>query len=165
MEAKEETTLPAVGGMEVKYRKVFSIPDEELKAFYLKEAVMLRPNYSTPNCSELHLLCILKDEYKKIITFLSQLNSYHWELDIPNLHEVFLPYSFQSTIPIKRRKAVCDAMSEHIRFLSHVSGNQVISRELCRYYQQSYNNLERIISLYYTDEVTNPLEQSNGDMD
>lgn len=29
MEAKEETNLPAVGGMEVKYRKVFYIPDEQ----------------------------------------------------------------------------------------------------------------------------------------
>lgn len=34
METKEGVTVQTVGGMEVKYKKVFSISDEELKAFY-----------------------------------------------------------------------------------------------------------------------------------
>ena len=130
MEMKEETTVTMVGGMEVKDKRVFSIPDEELKAFYLKEAVMLAPTYCSPNRSEHQMLCILQREYKKTLGFLDQLSSYHWELNIPNLHEICIPYVLQQTIPFKERKAACNEISAHIRFLAFIAGNQHIAKEL-----------------------------------
>lgn len=44
-----EMTAPAVGGMAVTTKAVFSISDEELKAFYLKKVVVLFSNRCSPN--------------------------------------------------------------------------------------------------------------------
>lgn len=153
METKEEATAQTVGGMEVKYKKVFSISDEELKAFYLKEAVLYAPTHCTPNCSEYHLLCVLRDKYRRAEEFLGRLNSYHWGLSIPNLHEVFVPYALQTTIPVNKRKAVCNELSEHFHFLSTLADCQRTALELYRFYHENNNTLRRLIKQYYPDRT------------
>lgn len=153
METKEEVTVQTVGGMEVKYKKVFSISDEELKAFYLKQAVLYAPTYCTPNCSEYHLLCILREKYKRVADFLNRLNSKAWALNTPALHEVFMPYILDNTIPKKKRRDVCNGLSEHVHFLSILVGNQSVSKELYRFYNENLKTLKHLMKLYYPDRA------------
>lgn len=114
----QELSSQPISVLEAKQKSVFGIPDEELKNYFLKEAVLLLPDNCTPNRSEREILIILYKKQKSIIEFLSQMTPIPWSLAIPNLYEVSTPYLLQDNIRLKERKQVSDELSKHLRFLS-----------------------------------------------
>lgn len=150
METKTESTLvPEQQAMTVNIETVqknmFILSQDALRDFYLKEAVLLSPSHCSPNRTEYELLMILKKEYEKISSFLNQLISFPWELCIPNLHEVCVPYLLESDVSVKNRKVVSDQISAHIRFLTTIVGNRHIAKQLSKHYNQHLNNLMRLL--------------------
>lgn len=150
METKQESTLvpeqqAANVDIETVQKNIFVLSQDALKEFYLKEAVLLSPTYCSPNRTEYELLMILRKEYERISVFLSQLNSFQWELCIPNLHEICVPYMFQSPAPLKIRRTVIDQISAHIRFLTTIVANRHITKDLGKYYDQHLTNVKRLL--------------------
>ena len=60
-----QSNFPAVGGMECVTIPAFNISDEEMKAYYLKEAYLTDRHACTPNRTEFELLNILLKKQKK----------------------------------------------------------------------------------------------------
>lgn len=144
-----ETQTPVLSEeLKLVQRNVFGITDEGLKNFFMKEAVLLIPSYCTPNRTEFELLSILQKEYKKILEFLTQLNSYPWKVGIPDMHDICIPYLLQDSLSAKERKRVSGEISRHIHFLTLLVSNQHISKELYKYYMQCEENLIRILRKY-----------------
>ena len=118
MKTNETQTSSLSDELNVVSKNVFGITDEGLKSFFLKEAVLLVPSYCTPNRNEFQILSILLKEYKKILEFFTQLNSFPWKLGIPDMHDVCIPYLLQDSLSAKERKRVGGEISRHIHFLT-----------------------------------------------
>lgn len=147
----QELSSQPISVLEAKQKSVFGIPDEELKNYFLKEAVLLLPDNCTPNRSEREILIILYKKQKSIIEFLSQMSSIPWSLAIPNLYEVSTPYLLQDNIRLKERKQVSDELSKHLRFLSAITGKQHLAKTLFNYYRLQSVKLKKLLDTYYQD--------------
>lgn len=77
MEANQNN-FPAISGMECTTINVLNISEEEMKAYYLKEAYLTDRHACTPNRTEFELLNILLKRQKKILQFLSKLTQFPW---------------------------------------------------------------------------------------
>lgn len=152
MKTNETQTSALSDELNVISKSVFSITDEGLKSFFLKEAVLLIPSYCTPNRNEFQILSILLKEYKKILEFFTQLNSFPWKLGIPDIHDVCIPYLLQDSLSAKERKRVGGEISRHLHFLTLLISNQHISKELYKYYTQCEDSLSRILRKYPDEE-------------
>lgn len=150
METKEEATQKqeALVEFETTQRNIFALSQDKQREFYLKEAVLLSPERCSHGQTDYEMLIVLLKEYQKINTFLSQLNSFQWELCIPNLHEICIPYLLEDKVSLKKRRNVSDQISTHIRFLTVIVSNRHIAKELYGYYNQGLNNLKRLLKEY-----------------
>lgn len=145
----QESSLQAISVLEAKQKSVFGIPDDELKSYFLKEAILLLPDSCTPNRSEKEILIMLYKKQKSIIEFLGQLTATPWDLAIPNLYEVSTPYLLQDNIHLKERKQVSDQISKHLRFLSAIIGNQHLAKTLFNHYRLQSVKLKKLLDIYY----------------
>lgn len=144
----DERSVSVVGGMVPKERAVFSIPDEELKAYYLKEAVLLSPSYCTPNRTEFEILSILQKEQKKILNFLTTLISCSWEESVLNLHLISVPYLLEPQVSEKEKRRVSSQLTEYIRLSSFLAGNRYVATELYTLYNRHNVNVVRLLKQF-----------------
>lgn len=142
-----EETAPVAGSMNVTTKKVFSLSDEELKDFYLKESVVLFPNRCVPNRSEYELLCMLQTEYKQALAFISRLNSTPWEENLSTLYSVTACYMMQSEYSLPDKKRVNATMAEHVKQVSALTVHRTFLHKLQGIYNTHYNNLSRLVKL------------------
>lgn len=152
METNDKSAL-VVGGMNVTTKTVFSISDEELKAFYLKEAMVLLPNRYVPNRTEYEGLCMLQDEYRRILAFFSQLNILPWEAGLSTLYSVTASFMMQNEHSVSDKKRVNASIAEHIEAVSILTTNRTMIHKLQGIYNTHYGNLSRLIKQYpeYTE--------------
>ena len=144
----EQTTAPTISGLEQKTISVFFISDQELKEFYLKEALLLSPQACTTKRTEFEILNILYKEIKKILSFLSQASNYPWDKSMLNLHTVCAPYLVQDAISAKERLQVSTELTTHLRFLTSLMANRNIVGELFTLYNRHYANVGRLIQSF-----------------
>lgn len=100
----QESPQQVVGGFELQQKTALHVSDENLKDYFLKEAVLLMPDACTPNRTEKEILIMSYKKLKQIVDFLGTMAAVPWDLAIPNLHEICMPYLMQSDIPVKERK-------------------------------------------------------------
>lgn len=148
MENQDDLCTPSIGGMEQKLKPVFSVPEEELKDFYLKEAVLLAPSYCSTNRTEFEMLAILQEEQKKILAFLSNLMNYHWEQGMVNMHLISVPYLLQEDVNTKQKKKVSSQLTELINYLSLIVGNQHAVKQLYALYGRHCANVDRLLKQF-----------------
>lgn len=141
-----ETTSPAVGGMEVRLKSTFFIPTEELKDFYLKEAVLLCPQRCTPACTEYELLCMLQSQYKTIVTFFAQLTSLAWDEGLSTVYTVTASYMMQSEHSVSDKKRVSASIAQHVGAVSSLLAQRATLGKLQGIYNMHCENLSRLIS-------------------
>lgn len=140
-----EVTAPAVGGMAVTTKAVFSISDEELKEFYLKEVVVLFANRCSPNRSEYELLCLLQAEYKQILHFFAQLIALPLEAGLSAVYAVSASYMMQNEHSVVDKRRANASIAEHIEAVSTLTANRVVINKLQGIYNTHYGNLTRLI--------------------
>lgn len=81
-------------------------------------------------------------DLKLSVDFLGSLVAVPWDLAIPNLHEVCIPYLMRQDIPVNERNHVSHKLTEHLRFLSHLNGKKQIAKDLFNYYRNQSENLK-----------------------
>ena len=150
MKKKEEAT-PSVNGLSLEQKIVFTMTDEEMKSFYLKQATFLFPGCCTPSRSEYEILCTLQTEQKRFLSFLSELNRIPWDEAISNVYAVASHYMMQSEMTLKERKEINKPIAEHLKSLSFLLANRVPMGKLQSIYSRHYENVTRLIkSLEYS---------------
>lgn len=147
----QEASQQVVGGFELLQKTVFHVSDENLKDYFLKEAVLLMPDACTPNRTEKKILIMFYKKLKLSVDFLGSLVAVPWDLAIPNLHEVCIPYLMRQDIPVNERNHVSHKLMEHLRFLSRLNGKKQIAKDLFNYYRNQSENLKRVLDKNFAD--------------
>ena len=147
----QEASQQVVGGFELLQKTLFHVSDENLKDYFLKEAVLLMPDACTPNRTEKEILIMFYKKLKLSVDFLGSLVAVPWDLAIPNLHEVCIPYLMRQDIPVNERNHVSHKLTEHLRFLSRLNGKKQIAKDLFNYYRKQSENLKRVLDKNFAD--------------
>lgn len=140
-----EVSVQAMNGINVITKPAFSISDEELKAFYLKESVVLLHSQCSPTHTEYELLCILKAEYKQILSFFTQLNALPWEAGLSTVYSVTASFMMQTEHSVADKKRANATIAEHINAVSILTANRRVINKLQGIYNTHYINLSRLI--------------------
>lgn len=143
-----------VSGMVQIPTTVFHIPDEELKAFYLKEAFLLDPQACDTRQSEYWMLMILQKRLKRILALLSMLNSHPWYESLVSIQTVNGFYLTQDNISREERLKVNSDLLKHQKIIAYISSKQNISQELHMLINKHYLNVTRLLKQF--QENTRP---------
>ncbi len=65
----QESPQQVVGGFELQQKTALHVSDENLKDYFLKEAVLLMPDACTPNRTEKEILIMSYKKLKQIVDF------------------------------------------------------------------------------------------------
>ena len=147
----QESPQQVVGGFELQQKTALHVSDENLKDYFLKEAVLLMPDACTPNRTEKEILIMSYKKLKQSVDFLGTMAAVPWDLAIPNLHEICMPYLMQSDIPVKERKWICGKLTTHLRFLSILTRKKQIAKDLLAYYSHQVGSLKNLLDTNYGD--------------
>lgn len=144
MEAKEVSSL-TIGGMTLQSGLTFSISDEELKNFYLKEAILMLPDLCTPGSTEAEYLTKLQTEHNELLVFLSKLLDLLLPLDTGCLYEITSSYLLRDDIKMEERIRVREDMRRLFSICSLLQQKLDLTAELYNLYRTHHLNLTRVM--------------------
>ena len=147
MEARKAHT-PTIGGMELKPDFTFTISDEELKNYYLKEAALLLPDILSPRNTEEQCLTALHAEQKEIVNVLDKLLDASFRLDINCLYEVTFSYLMRDDIEKKERERVSNDMVKLFAIFTLLQQKLDVIAELYNHFNSDYANVKRLVEQY-----------------
>ena len=126
--------------------------DEELKEFYLKEALFVSPlTYTTPH-SELEQLTILLNALKTFRQFLDTAGRHSWDAMAKALQTASGTYLVQDNISRKERLKMNQSLGELWSLITLLSGDRRQTGLLYSYFTRHYTNVERLIERYSAEQ-------------
>lgn len=146
MEAKEVTET--TGGILQTSVVTLTFSDEELKEFYLKEAVFAHPlQYDHPQ-GELASLKRLRNELRKICEFLLKITEHDWDSMAKTLQTVSGAYPAQNNISRKEHLQMNESLSGIWQLIILLSGNRRDLGKLYNHFNRHYDNVKQLIAQY-----------------
>lgn len=145
METTQVTVQPTVGGMITAPKKVFYVPNEELKDFYLKFAHFLNPDSCSANRTEFEMLNILLKELRKNMEVLNRLNMHVWHEGIAEIQTLCGAYSIQDNLGKKERMQMNISMGKHLQFLIQTTMDSPMLKQMYKNYSLHYNRVEGLL--------------------
>lgn len=128
------------------------ISDEELKQFFLKEAVLLCPSARSED-KDVEKLWILYNRLKRMNRLMIDLCNQNFEKNLVEMHEVFGFYLVEKVVEKKKKHAINNHWLAHTQFLARMTKFSDLIAHYQLYNLQHLQSLERIIHLYYSGEL------------
>ena len=138
------------------------LSDEELKQFFLNEAMLLCPS-EAEDVSEHEKLQILYNTQKNIIRLLCVLNHCNFEMHYVEIYHVFGYYFMEKEGEKRKKRAMSERLEDYGQFMYRLTR---IKRIIGHYYAYSLRHLrsiERIIELYFPGELQNKMKTIPGE--
>lgn len=123
----------------------FTFHDEELKEFYLKEAIFLNPVAYNQSHSDTEVLQLLLKHFKRISGFLSKINNYDWQEMAKQLQKVSGAYPAQNPIGRKEHLKMNEALSDIWGILILLSHDSREIGKLISHFNHHYQNVKRLL--------------------
>ncbi|WP_455591207.1 hypothetical protein [Bacteroides sp.] len=119
--------------------------NEELKEFYLKEAIFLNPlSYNHPHSDTESLQLLLKD-LKRICGFLTKISSHHWDDMAKFLQTVGGAYPAQNPIGRKEHLKMNESLSDIMSLIIMLSNDRRETGKLLNHFNRHYMNVKRLL--------------------
>lgn len=147
MEANQ-SNFPAISGMECTTINVLNISEEEMKAYYLKEAYLTDRHACTPNRTEFELLNILLKRQKKILQFLSKLTQFPWSEAMIELQTACLPLMVADSVSGEERLVAGKKVIRTMQGVSNILVNKDVLAWLVTIYNRHYQNVKHLLSQF-----------------
>lgn len=119
--------------------------DEELKEFYLKEAIFLNPVAYNRWRSDTEVLQLLLKHFKRICGFLSKINNYDWEEMAKQLQKVSGAYPAQTPTGRKEHLKMNESLSDIWGILILLSHDSREIGKLHAHFNYHYQNVKRLL--------------------
>lgn len=147
MEVNQKRT--PVEGLEMVSVTKFVIPQDELKKFYLQEAVVYyTQGYGNTNCSELQMLCTLQNTYQKSLVLLSMLNSYSMKEGLTSLQKLVGDSLINSGLEKDHLNKMNDDIAGLMEFLMFIAANRTVIGKLFAVFSLHNENVKKLLKTY-----------------
>lgn len=157
-----QSNFPAVGGMECVTIPAFNISDEEMKAYYLKEAYLTDRHACTPNRTEFELLNILLKKQKKILQFLSKLTQFPWSETMIDLQAACLPLMVADSVSGENRLVTGRMVVQTMQGVSNILVNKDVLASLVMTYNRHYQNVRYLLRQFSEYDEKKDLSRSGS---
>lgn len=127
------------------------INDEELKRFFLNEALLLCPSARLES-GECEKLWILRSRLKRMDKLLGLLHNQPLEVNFVEMQEVFGFFFVEKTIAKKRKHLMNEHLSGFGQFASQLTRYSDLIAHYCLYSARHLRALERVMSIYFPEE-------------
>lgn len=147
MEVNQKAT--PVEGLEMVSVTKFVIPQDELKKFYLQEAVVYyTQGYGNTNRSELQMLCTLQNTYQKSLVLLSMLNSYSMKEELTSLQKLVGDSLINSELEKDHLNKMNDDIAGLMEFLMFIAANRTVIGKLFAVFSLHNENVKKLLKTY-----------------
>lgn len=147
MEVNQKRT--PVEGLEMVSVTKFVIPQDELKKFYLQEAVVYyTQGYGNTNRSELQMLCTLQNTYQKSLVLLSMLNSYSMKEGLTSLQKLVGDSLINSELEKDYLNKMNDDIAGLMEFLMFIAANRTVIGKLFAVFSLHNENVKKLLKTY-----------------
>lgn len=127
----------------------FVVPQDELKKFYLQEAVMHNSQgYASAEHSEYTMLCILQQDLQKELTLLASVNCCPWKDAIFAAQKLIGNYLLQSEVDVKERKKMNTDITEIMQLLTLLASSRSYINKLQNLLYLHNKNVKKLLTTY-----------------
>ena len=136
--------------------------DEELKQFFLNEAMLLCPSESG-DVSEYEKLQNLYNTQKNIIRLLRVLNHCNMEMHYVEVYHVYGFYFTEKEGEKRKKRKMSERLEHYGQFMYQLTKMKCIIGHYYAYSLQHLRSIERIIELYFPGTLQNKMKAIPGE--
>mgnify|MGYP000217654119 CR=1 FL=1 len=136
--------------------------DEELKQFFLNEAMLLCPSESG-DVSEYEKLQNLYNTQKNIIRLLRVLNHCNMEMHYVEVYHVYGYYFMEKEGEKRKKRKMSERLEHYGQFMYQLTKMKCIIGHYYAYSLQHLRSIERIIELYFPGTLQNKMKAIPGE--
>ena len=138
------------------------LSDEELKQFFLNEAMLLCPSESG-DVSEYEKMQNLYNTQKNIIRLLRVLNHCNMEMHYVEVYHVYGFYFTEKEGEKRKKRKMSERLEDYGQFMYRLARMKRIIAHYYAYSLRHLRSIERIIELYFPGELKNKLKEIPGE--
>ena len=138
------------------------ISDEELKRFFLNEALLLCPS-AREDGSECEKLQILYSTQQKMVKLLSVLNHCQMEMHYVEVYHVYGFYFTEKEGEKRKKRKMSERLEDYGQFMYQLTKMKYMIGHYYAYSLRHLRSMERIIELYFPGELKNKMKQIPGE--
>ena len=138
------------------------LSDEELKQFFLNEAMLLCPSESG-DVSEYEKLQNLYNTQKNIIRLLRVLNHCNMEMHYVEVYHVYGYYFMEKEGEKRKKRKMSERLEHYGQFMYQLTKMKCIIGHYYAYSLQHLRSIERIIELYFPGTLQNKMKAIPGE--
>ena len=133
------------------------IDDEELKRFFLNEAMLLCPS-ALGDVLEREKLQILYNTLQKIVKLLGVLNHCNLEMHYVEIYHVFGFYFTEKDGEKRKKRKMSERLEDYGQFMYHLGRMKSVIAHYYAYSLQHLRSLEHTMELYYPGYLQNRMK-------
>lgn len=139
----------AIEGLELVTVEKFVVPKDELKKFYLQEAVMHNSQgYASTAHNEHEMLCILQHDLQKEVALLTTANCCSWKDAISSAQKLIGNYLLQPEVDVKERQKINTDFTEVIQLLTLLASNRNYINKIQNMLYLHNKNVKKLLAAY-----------------
>jgi hypothetical protein len=138
------------------------LSDEELKQFFLNEAMLISPS-AQEDVSEYEKLQILYNTQQQIVKLLCVLNHCNMEMHYVEVYHVYGYYFMEKEGEKRKKRKMSERLEHYGQFMYQLTRMRRIIGHYYAYNLQHLRSIERIVELYFPGELKNKMREIPGE--